>query len=149
MALVIVAGASGQHATFVYEAAMLSGLPVAGFATIGDETPAPLLDCHWLGIIRAIGIAEIRRSSTFIVAGGSNALRYQESETLRAQGASFQSVCHPSTRRVTTAHAPMVASASMWSPCRTDAIRPTNMAGPEDSATVVGVPARQISRFPD
>ncbi len=95
MALVIVAGASGQHAAVVYEAAMLSEVCVAGFAIIGDETPAPLLDCQWLGMIKDIGFAEISRGSTFIVACGSNALRHQESEALRAQGASFQSVYHP------------------------------------------------------
>jgi len=95
MALVIVAGASGQHAAVVYEAAILSGLRVAGFATIAGAAPTPMFDCQWLGIIRDIGRAEILRSSTFIVACGSNTLRHKESEALRAQGASLQSVCHP------------------------------------------------------
>lgn len=95
MALVIVAGASGQHAVVVYEAAILAGHQVAGFATIGDATPAALLDCPWLGVVSDIASSEIQRGSHFIVACGSNALRLQESETLLAHGASLRSVCHP------------------------------------------------------
>ena len=82
MALVVVAGASGQHATVVYEAAILSGMPIAGFATIGDAAPATMFDCHWLGFIRDVGSREIDRGSTFIVACGSNTLRRGESEVL-------------------------------------------------------------------
>ena len=95
MALVIVAGASGQHAAVVYEAAVLSGIPVAGFATIGDAAPPPMFDCHWLGFIRDVGPREIDRGSTFIVACGSNTLRRGASEVLDKQGASFASVTHP------------------------------------------------------
>jgi len=96
MALVIVAGASGQHAVVVYEAAILSGHQVAGFATIGDATHAALLDCQWLGVVGDIASSEIQRGNYFIVACGSNTLRLQESEFLLAHGASLQSVCHPS-----------------------------------------------------
>jgi sugar O-acyltransferase (sialic acid O-acetyltransferase NeuD family) len=95
MALVIVAGASGQHAIVVYEAAVLAGHQIAGFATVGDATPAAVLDCPWLGVVGDIASSEIRRGSQFIVACGSNTLRFHESESLLAQGASLQSVCHP------------------------------------------------------
>ncbi|MFN3435533.1 MAG: NeuD/PglB/VioB family sugar acetyltransferase [Sphingomonas sp.] len=95
MALVIVAGASGQHASVVYEAAILSGVPVAGFATVGDAAPPPMFDCPWLGFIGDVGPRERDRGNTFIVACGSNALRRGESEVLDRQGASFASVRHP------------------------------------------------------
>jgi len=95
MALVIVAGASGQHAVVVYEAAILSGHQVAGFATIEDAPLAPLLDCPWLGVVSDIASSEIRRGSQFIVACGSNTLRLQQSESLLAHGGSLQTICHP------------------------------------------------------
>lgn len=95
MALVIIAGASGQHAAVLYEAAVLSGLHVAGFATIEGASPAPVRDCRWLGIISDIGSAEIGRGNKFIVACGSNDVRHHESEALCAQGASCQSIFHP------------------------------------------------------
>lgn len=104
MALVIVAGASGQHAAVVYEAAILSGVPVAGFVTIGDAAPPPMFDCQWLGCIRDVGPREIERASTFIVACGSNSLRCEETEALERRGASFASVRHPAAIVSPSAH---------------------------------------------
>ena len=95
MALIIVAGAAGQHAAVVYEAAILSGARVAGFATVDDATPLPMLDCPWIGRVDSIAAAEIARGSQFIVACGSNELRRRASEMLLSQGATLQSVCHP------------------------------------------------------
>lgn len=95
MALIIVAGASGQHAAVVYEAAILSGLKVAGFATIEGAVPAPMLDCRWIGSIESIAASEISRGTQFVIACGSNELRRQQSEALLSQGASLQSVYHP------------------------------------------------------
>lgn len=95
MTLIIVAGASGQHASVVYEAAILSGASVAGFATIDDAEPPLLLDCQWLGRLDDIAAAAIARGEHFVIACGSNALRRRTSEMLAAQGASFQSVQHP------------------------------------------------------
>jgi sugar O-acyltransferase (sialic acid O-acetyltransferase NeuD family) len=95
MALIIVAGASGQHAAVVYEAAILSGANVMGFATIDDATPAPMFDCRWIGSVDSIAALEIARGNRFVVACGSNELRRQRSETLLTQGALLQSVHHP------------------------------------------------------
>ncbi len=95
MALIIVAGASGQHAAVVYEAAILSGAAVIGFATIDDATPPPLFDCPWIGSIGEIAAVEIARGNSFLVACGSNKLRHQHSEALLAQGASLQGIYHP------------------------------------------------------
>ena len=68
MAPIIVAGASGQHATVVYEAAILSGLEVSGFATIEDASAPPILDRLWLGRMDDIATPEIDRGTRFIVA---------------------------------------------------------------------------------
>ena len=95
MALIIVAGASGQHASVVYEAAILSGVSVAGFVTIDDAEPTPLFDCQWLGRLGDIAAAAIARGDHFVVACGSNALRRRTSEMLASQGALFHSVQHP------------------------------------------------------
>jgi acetyltransferase EpsM len=97
MALIIVAGPSGQHAAVVYEAAILSGASVVGFATIDDATPAPMFDCRWIGRVDSIAAVEIARGTQFVVACGSNTLRRRQSETLLSQGATLQSVCHPAT----------------------------------------------------
>jgi sugar O-acyltransferase (sialic acid O-acetyltransferase NeuD family) len=96
MTLIIVAGASGQHAAVVYEAAVLSGMPVSGFATIEAGRPGLILDCAPLGELGAIVATAVDRNMRFVVACGSNALRRLWSERLLAQGATLQSVCHPS-----------------------------------------------------
>lgn len=93
MALIIVAGASGQHAAVVHEAAVLSGLEVLGFATLGDE--ARPFNTPWLGRLEAIAAAGIAQDHRFHVACGANALRRTWSEALLAQGALLQSVVHP------------------------------------------------------
>jgi len=95
MALIIVAGASGQHASVVYEVAILSGVSVAGFVTIDDAEPTPLFECQWLGRLDNIAAAAIARGDHFVVACGSNALRCRTSEMLASQGAFFQSIQHP------------------------------------------------------
>lgn len=95
MALIIVAGASGQHAAVVYEAALLSGLDIAGYATLGDEAPARLFDCRWIGVLEGIADRETALGNQFIVACGSNELRRAHSDALVARGASLQSVRHP------------------------------------------------------
>jgi len=95
MTLIIVAGASGQHAAVVYEAAVLSGLSVAGFMTIGSAEPVPLFDCRWIGNVESIATGEIQRGTRFVVACGTNALRRHISEALWEQGASLQEICHP------------------------------------------------------
>ncbi|MEE4450977.1 NeuD/PglB/VioB family sugar acetyltransferase [Novosphingobium resinovorum] len=89
--LVIVAGASGQHAAVVYEAAVLSGMRVAGFVTMKDEAPAELLDCPPLGPLEACAISGRR----FVVACGDNALRRDLTARLEAKGAPFAAVVHP------------------------------------------------------
>ncbi|RSU54186.1 NeuD/PglB/VioB family sugar acetyltransferase [Sphingobium yanoikuyae] len=95
MALIIIAGASGQHAAVVYEAAILSGARVVGFATIEDIAPVPMFDCRWIGCVDSIAASEIARGTQFIIACGSNELRRRQSEALLSQGASLQSVYHP------------------------------------------------------
>ncbi|MEO1969608.1 MAG: NeuD/PglB/VioB family sugar acetyltransferase [Sphingomonadaceae bacterium] len=95
MALIIVSSDSGQHATVVYEAAILSGENVLGFATIGDAEPPTIFDCPWIGSVTDIAGTQIVRENDFIIACGSNAQRRQQSEILIKQGASLRSVCHP------------------------------------------------------
>ena len=95
MALIIVAGASGQQAAVVYEAAVLSGADIAGFATIGDATPIAIFDCRWMGSVDSVVASEIARENQFIVACGSNEMRRQQMESLLARGVSLQSVHHP------------------------------------------------------
>src|SRR4051794_14058601 len=95
MALIIVAGLSGQHAAVVYEAAILSGASVLGFATIEDATPVPMFDCAWIGSVDSIAASEIAQGNQFVVACGSNELRRQKSEALLTQGALLQTVHHP------------------------------------------------------
>lgn len=95
MALIIVAGVSGPHAVVVYEAAILSGASVLGFATVEDATPVPLFDCPWIGNVDSIASTEIARGTLFIVACGSNELRHRKSEMLLSQGALLQSIYHP------------------------------------------------------
>ena len=94
MALIIVAGASGQHASVVYEAAVLSGTAVLGFATI-DGSPDELLGCDALGPIRALLTSRDLDGHEFIVACGDNALRMNLTEQLVAKGLSLASVRHP------------------------------------------------------
>jgi sugar O-acyltransferase (sialic acid O-acetyltransferase NeuD family) len=94
MALIIVAGASGQHAAVVYEAAVLSGLAVLGFATI-DGSPDLLLDCDALGPLATLLSSGNIDGHQCIVACGDNALRMRLTEQLAAQGASLASVRHP------------------------------------------------------
>jgi sugar O-acyltransferase (sialic acid O-acetyltransferase NeuD family) len=95
MTLIIVAGASGQHAAVIYEAAVLSGMSVLGFATIESGKPGSILDCPPLGDLDAIVGSAADRNARFVVACGSNALRRLWSERLLAQGATLESVCHP------------------------------------------------------
>ncbi|MFC0686830.1 acetyltransferase [Novosphingobium clariflavum] len=95
MALIIVVGGSGQHASVVYEAAVLSGMAVAGLAAMDAAAVAPAFDCPWLGSLGAIADGGIARGDRFIAACGSNALRREISETLLAWGAELASVVHP------------------------------------------------------
>lgn len=95
MALIIVAGTSGQHAAVVYEAAILSGMVVLGFVTIGDAKPCAVFDCPWIGNVGDITTLQPGRGKEFIVACGSNEQRRQQSEALLMQGATFRSVYHP------------------------------------------------------
>lgn len=96
MPLIIVAAASGQHAAVVYEAAILSAMPVRGFVTVNGNMPMSLLDCRWLGHLEEVATAEIARGTHFVVACGSNALRREISEALLKMGASLASIRHPS-----------------------------------------------------
>lgn len=89
--LVIVAGGSGQHASVVYEAAVLAGHRVAGYATVEPGSPATLLDCPPLGPLDACPIEGVR----FVVACGSNTQRRAISDSLAARGAEFAAVIHP------------------------------------------------------
>jgi acetyltransferase EpsM len=89
--LILVASASGQHAAVVYEAAVLSGLQVAGYVTIGTGAPVPM-DCPWLG---ALAEMAIDATHAFVVACGSNELRRVITADLVARGAVLGSVHHP------------------------------------------------------
>jgi sugar O-acyltransferase (sialic acid O-acetyltransferase NeuD family) len=95
MGLIIVAGQSGQHATVVYEAALLSGMEVEGFATVEAASSFTLLDCTYLGQLDDIAGRTIADGAQFVVACGSNELRASTTRRLREQGASFATVCHP------------------------------------------------------
>jgi sugar O-acyltransferase (sialic acid O-acetyltransferase NeuD family) len=94
--LILVAGASGQHATVVYEAAILSGMMVAGYVTVDDSASLTVLDCKQLGRMEEILVPSRLHDHSFVVACGSNKLRRDISEQLSRSGAEFQTVCHPS-----------------------------------------------------
>lgn len=89
--LVILAGASGQHAAVVYEAAVLSGLRVAGFATVEGVSPAQVLDCPPLGTFAGLARDDVE----FLVACGSNALRRDLTARIAARGGTLARVVHP------------------------------------------------------
>ncbi|WP_242154116.1 NeuD/PglB/VioB family sugar acetyltransferase [Sphingomonas sp. BAUL-RG-20F-R05-02] len=95
MALIIVAGESGQHAAVVYEAAVLSGMSVLGFATVRNTEPPSMFDCPWLGNIGDVATSQIAKGNEFIVACGSNKQRRQQSATLSSLGATLRSIYHP------------------------------------------------------
>ncbi len=99
MKLVIVAGSSGQHAAVVHEAAMLSGIPIAGFVTIEATVEGALrprvLDCPDLGGPDELAALVASGEVAFVAACGSNALRRVIGETIMARGALLQSVVHP------------------------------------------------------
>lgn len=95
MALVIVAGGSGQHAAVVYEAALLSSIAISGFVTLSADPGAGLFDCRWLGQVEAAVDQGIGRDSQFIVACGDNALRRKISEYVMAQGLRLATITHP------------------------------------------------------
>jgi sugar O-acyltransferase (sialic acid O-acetyltransferase NeuD family) len=94
MALIIVVGGSGQHASVIYEAALLSGVPVAGFAT-ADGSPSELLDCRPLGTIVSVLESDSFRDRRFVVACGANDRRMELTELLTGKGVSLASVFHP------------------------------------------------------
>ena len=56
----IVAGASGQRAPVVYKSAIVSGMTIAGFATVADDVPAPVLDCRSIGNSCSVAASEPR-----------------------------------------------------------------------------------------
>ncbi|MFD1949845.1 acetyltransferase [Sphingomonas arantia] len=95
MAVIIVSASTGQHAAVVYEAAILAGLPLAGYVTVTDGPPMSLLDCRWLGHLDAVLAADVASSHQFIVACGSNALRRSLTLSLQDAGASLAAVAHP------------------------------------------------------
>lgn len=96
MPLVIIAGGSGQHAAVVYEAAVLSGESVAGFAAAGEGEPPGLLDCRYLGHVDKLLKSFAGGEVEYVIACGSNSLRRQVAERLRVMGLSLRSVQHPS-----------------------------------------------------
>lgn len=89
------AGASGQHAAVVYEAASLCGINVCGFAVLHGDEPISVLDCERLGRLEDIAEAAIANGVRFIIAVGSNSLRREIFDFLADQGALFRTVVHP------------------------------------------------------
>jgi len=94
-ATILVAGASGQHAGVVYEAAMLRGIDVRGFAVLGGGEPSSVLGCNSLGKLEDIAVAAIRQGNKFVPAVGSNVLRNVIYNYLYKLGASFRNIVHP------------------------------------------------------
>ncbi len=102
MGLVIVSGASGQHATVVYECARLSGLDVDGFVTFEPNESLEILDCPNLGTL-----AEILGKGgnvSFIVACGSNDERQKLANFVMEREGRLQSVQHPRSIISPSAH---------------------------------------------
>lgn len=97
---IIIAGTSGQHATVVYEAAVLSGIAITGFMTVGDAAIPSILDCPYLGPLFATGGGDALppdyAQHRFIIATGDNRFRRTVSERIQRLGAALQSIIHPS-----------------------------------------------------
>jgi acetyltransferase EpsM len=94
MPLIIISAGSGQHAFVVWEAAIQSGMPVAGFLT-AENSPNFDPDMPWLGTFARISELQRDQHVQFVVACGGNRLRKVLSERLIAKGASLISVMHP------------------------------------------------------
>lgn len=94
--IVLVAGSSGQHAAVVYEAALLSGLRVAGFVTVEQDKPPVVLDCVYLGGSDLLQDREFVRDRPFVAACGSNEGRKSVSAMISELGGRLHSVVHPS-----------------------------------------------------
>ena len=94
--LIIISGASGQHASVVYEAAQLCGRRLLGFITAEEcLTPPKVLDCSYLGGPAALQDDALIRSASFFIACGSNSKRRQLSEALLQRGALLDTIIHP------------------------------------------------------
>lgn len=94
--IVIVAGGSGRHAAVVHEAAILSGLRVAGFVAVEEGVPPQLLDCEYLGGPAMLQDRRFLRDAAFVPACGSNVLRQSITGSLCDAGAVLMTVMHPS-----------------------------------------------------
>lgn len=95
MALIIVAGGSGQHAAVVHEAAILSGVEVQGIVSHGVTPSYSPVGSAYLGNVEDLLHELPQDGVSFIVACGSNGQRRDATELLCARGASFLSVFHP------------------------------------------------------
>ncbi|WP_260921579.1 acetyltransferase [Novosphingobium sp. 9] len=93
MALVIVSSASGQHASVVYEAALLSGMMVQGYASLALHGPVALLHCPYLGSLD--DLIDGQSASSFVIACGDNSVRESVSRRLEEAGSQAATVCHP------------------------------------------------------
>ena len=94
--IVIVVGGSGRHAAVVHEAAILSGLGVAGFVAVEEGIGRPLLDCEYLGGPDMLQNRSFLGKAAFVPACGSNVLRQSITSLLCNAGAELATVLHPS-----------------------------------------------------
>ena len=94
--IVIIVGGSGRHAAVVHEAAILSGLRVAGFVAVEEGIGLPLLDCEYLGGPDMLQDESFLGKAAFVPACGSNVLRQSITSLLCDAGAGLETVLHPS-----------------------------------------------------
>ena len=90
------AGGSGRHAAVVHEAAILSGMRVAGFVAFEKGIRPQLVDCEYLGGPTMLQDTRFLRQAAFVPACGSNVIRRSIMELLCDAGAALTTVLHPS-----------------------------------------------------
>jgi acetyltransferase EpsM len=95
MPVVLVVSAGGGHAAVVLEAAVLSGLEVAGFVTIETGAAPSLFDCPHLGGPERLQEKEFLRQVELAPACGSNVGRRQLATAVEAHGGVLRTVRHP------------------------------------------------------
>ena len=93
--VVIAVAGGGPHARVVYEAAVLSRLPLAGFVTAEPQTPTDLIDGPHLGGEELLSDHVFVSRYKIVPATGSNAARRQISQSIRRLGGELATVIHP------------------------------------------------------
>jgi len=92
MDLVIIVGGTGRHAFVVYEAAILAGMNIRGYMTVGPRLETDFPGGPFLGPLNEV---ELPGDTAFHVACGSNGMRRAAAGLVSARGRDLRTVIHP------------------------------------------------------